>query len=184
MKLFIFRHGQTVANHLKMLAPSYDDPLSELNEIGEQQARDLRDKLANEKLPIIYASPLKRAKRTGEIVAEANDAKLVIVDELREHYLGEAEGLSEADAWEKYGCDFEAIIDISDLKTYDVKLPEAESKREALNRFKKALAFIKQNCLCDKAGVATHGHIMRNFYYDLYKIDHIFKNTEYFVIDL
>lgn len=183
MKLYIFRHGQTKANKLKRVQTGHEE-LAQLDETGIAQAEELKEKLAVEKLPVIYASPFDRARQTGEIVAEGSSADVVVLDELREHGFGKAEGMSEAEVIQRYGAEFSAVLNVPDMTTYDVKIPEGESKKEALERFKEALEFIKQDCKCDKAGVATHGHIMRLFYFDKFGIDHIFKNAEYFVIDI
>lgn len=183
MKLYIFRHGQTKANKLQRVQTGYEE-FAQLDETGISQAEKLRDELAAENLPVVYASPFDRARQTGETVASANNSDIVILDDLREVDFGTAEGLAETEVMEKYGDEFSAVLNVSDMATYDVKIPNGESKREALERFKEALEFIKQDCQCDKAGVATHGHIMRLFYFDKYKKDHIFKNAEYFVIEI
>lgn len=180
MKLYIFRHGETDGN-LKGICQTAD---FELNGTGIGQAELLRDKLAKEELPIVYASPFIRAKKTGEIVASSNNAKIAVVDDLREQSFGDAEGMKEADFPPQYKKVYSEVLDIPDASTDDVKLPHGESKREALIRFKQALKFIQHDCRCEKAGVATHGHLMRNLYYHLYGKDHIFANGEYFVLEL
>lgn len=183
MKLYIFRHGETFANVENMVQDGHSSE-AQLTAAGEKQAQNLRDELADEKLPVIYASPFDRAKRTGEIVAEANNSKLVILDELQEVGFGVAENKHETEVFKEYGSEFGALLNVADLTTYDVKIPGGESKREALQRFLEALDSIKQDCCCEKAGVATHGHLMRLLYFDLYHKDHIFKNGEYFVIEI
>ncbi len=183
MKLYIFRHGETFANVERMVQDAHGSK-AQLTRNGEAQAQKLRDELEAVKLPLVYVSPMDRAKRTGEIVAEANKSKIVVLDDLREVDFGEAENKHEDDIFEIYGKKFQAILDVPDLTTYDVRLPGGETKQEALERFMEVLEFIKQDCRCDKAGVATHGHIMRLFYYHLYHVDHIFRNGEYFVIDI
>lgn len=183
MKLYIFRHGQTYANAANIVQGGYEDE-AQLNENGLRQAAELRDQLAAENIPVVYASPFDRARKTGETVAEANHSKVVILDELREFDFGEAEHQSEAEVLKKYGYEFSAVLNAADETTYDVRIPGGESKREALARFKQVLDFVRQDCQCDKAGIATHGHIMRLFFYDKYKKDHLFGNCEYFVIDV
>ncbi len=183
MKLYIFRHGETFANVEKMVQDAHSAK-AQLTPNGFAQAQKLRDELEKENLPLVYVSPMDRAKQTGEVVAEANNSKVVVLDDLREVGFGEAENKHEDDIFKKYGEEFQAILDVPDLMTYDVRLPGGETKREALERFIGVLDFIKQDCRCDKAGVATHGHIMRIFYYYLYHIDHEFRNGEYFVVNI
>ena len=87
-------------------------------------------------------------------------------------------------ALKKYGYEFSSVCNVPDRNGFEVKMPNGESRREALERFKEALDFIRQDCCCDRAGVATHGHVMRIFYYDFFKEDRLFKNCEYFVLDI
>ena len=92
MKLYIFRHGRTDGNDLKIC----QTPDFELNSEGIKQAEELRDKLAPVNLPIIYASPFERANKTGHIVASAHNTPVEVVDGLQEMRFGEAEGMYEA----------------------------------------------------------------------------------------
>lgn len=183
MKLYIFRHGQTDANANEILQKD-GLAFSELNAVGIAQAEKLSEELAAIQLPIIYASPMSRALKTAEIVAKPNHSQIVILDELQEHGFGDAEGLSGVEARQKYGPEFEAVLDVSNLGNYEIKLPHGESKAEGLARFNEALDFIKEDCMCEKAGVATHGHIMRIFYRDYFGEDIIFPNCGYFVLEV
>lgn len=180
MKLYVFRHGQTDGN-LQHICQT-DDYV--LNETGIRQAEELKQRLSSVNLPIIYASPFPRALKTAEIVASAHNTPIELLPDLREMSFGEAEGSFEEDMKKKYGKLYDRlIIEVPD-EDWDIKFPGGESKREALERFKKALAYVKKNCPYDKAGLASHGHIMRLFYYDKFKTDHVFANCEYFVLDI
>ncbi len=180
MKLYIFRHGETEGN-VKNVCQDGSWPL---NETGLKQAENLRDILSEVNLPIVYASPYVRAHKTGEIVASAVNAEVFTLDGLQEFYFGDAEGLYESEVYEKYGYEFTNVCNVWDGSGCDVKMPNGESRAEALLRFKNALDFIKKECRFEKAGVATHGHIMRIFYYDYFKEDRLFKNCEYFVLEI
>lgn len=183
MKLYIFRHGQTDANANEFVQKD-GLAFSELNAVGIAQAEKLRDELAQENLAVIYASPMSRALKTAEIVAEPSGSKIVILPELKEHSFGDVEGLSGVEARQKYGQEFESVLDVSNLGNYEVKVPHGESKAESLVRFNEALDFIKEDCMCEEAGVATHGHIMRIFYRDYFGEDIIFPNCGYFVLEV
>jgi probable phosphoglycerate mutase len=68
MTPFLFlRHGQSAANRDRVIAGSVDSPLTEL---GEAQARAAAAALAGAGIRRIVASPLSRAWRTAEIVAQ------------------------------------------------------------------------------------------------------------------
>ena len=97
---------------------------------------------------------------------------------------GEAEGMYEADMIKKYGQElFEQLVNVPDSH-WNVKIPGGESKSEALERFKQALAYIKKNCRHYTAGVATHGHIMSLFWYDRFNEERGFNNCEYFELEI
>ncbi|SFD43518.1 histidine phosphatase family protein [Clostridium uliginosum] len=87
--IFLTRHGETVWNTEKRLQGSKDSPLTDN---GILQAKKLRDRLKNEKIDIIYASPIKRALDTANIIAEPNNIPIVTCNELKEVHFGEFEG--------------------------------------------------------------------------------------------
>ena len=67
MKLYLVRHGQTDWNIGKQAQGVAD---IELNATGIAQAEALRDRIAAEGLQFgyVYASPLRRAKKTAQII--------------------------------------------------------------------------------------------------------------------
>ncbi len=89
---YLLRHGESEANLAGKAAGGGVDSL--LTPKGESQARDLAEVIHNLgiKPSVIFASPMKRAKRTAEIVNEGLNLKLTIVDNLEEHHVGEWEG--------------------------------------------------------------------------------------------
>ncbi len=89
MKLLIVRHGKTSWNIEKRAAGLTD---IELNEEGIEQAKVLRDKLKDEHIDIIISSPLKRARKTAEIINENHNLDIIIDDDVIERNLGIYEG--------------------------------------------------------------------------------------------
>lgn len=65
--IFLVRHGQNEDNLEGILNGHRDRPLTEL---GRQQARIVAEKLGDNNIEVIYASPLKRAHETAAIIAE------------------------------------------------------------------------------------------------------------------
>jgi len=89
-RLILVRHGETEWNRLLRYQGQSD---VELNETGIKQAERIRDRLANEKIDVIYSSDLKRALKTAEIIA----SKVGAIHEsslLREMDFGDFEGLT------------------------------------------------------------------------------------------
>jgi len=69
MRIIALRHGQS---HYNLLGLCNDDPARavDLTELGVEQARAAAQVLATEPIEQIFCSPLLRARRTAEIVAE------------------------------------------------------------------------------------------------------------------
>lgn len=76
-KIFLVRHGQDTDNAVGILNGRRD---TELTELGREQARQVAEKLRDNGVQIICASPLKRAYETARIIAEALKVDEVIVD--------------------------------------------------------------------------------------------------------
>lgn len=81
--LYLFRHGQTNENaeHKRygMASGGY------LTELGQRQAEELANKLADAKIDVIYASPYQRSVHTAVIVGKKHSEAMIITDErLRE----------------------------------------------------------------------------------------------------
>lgn len=86
------RHGQSVANAQKVVSGSRETPLSEL---GQNQARLAAHEVKKLGIDLIVCSPLKRARHTAEIIAEAIDYPanhIEVLAGLRERHLGKLEG--------------------------------------------------------------------------------------------
>lgn len=89
---YLIRHGESEANLAGKAAGGGVD--SVLTPKGESQAYDLAeviDQLAI-KPSVIFSSPMKRAKRTAEIINEHLGLPLTILDNLEEHHVGAWEG--------------------------------------------------------------------------------------------
>ena len=87
MKVYIVRHGQVSHNALK----KYSNENEDLNEIGVQQANELKEKIYNIDYDIIISSPLTRAKHTAEII-NVNNKNIIIDNRLEERNPGDLNG--------------------------------------------------------------------------------------------
>ncbi len=67
MRMIIVRHGESEWNRIHRYQGQAD---VELSEQGAQQAKALSQRLRNEVLDAIYTSPLKRAARTAQAIAQ------------------------------------------------------------------------------------------------------------------
>ena len=98
--------------------------------------------------------------------------------------MGKADGMYEDDAIEKFGDEIFAPFEVTIKETYDAAIAGQESRRQSVERFIKAIEFIKQDCRYDRAGVACHAMVMQYYYYHLFEVKHSFANCEYFVIEV
>lgn len=89
MNLFIIRHGQTDWNKENLFQGQSNIPL---NSNGISQAEKLATSLKNEKIDIIYSSPLDRAVQTANILNQYHNVPHITDSLIAERYLGELEG--------------------------------------------------------------------------------------------
>ncbi|MDR0850343.1 MAG: histidine phosphatase family protein [Christensenellaceae bacterium] len=133
-KLILVRHGQTAWNVLGKKQGQSD---IELNAVGEEQAKELGIKLQNAKFDLVYTSPLKRTKRTAEIILQYNGFGGCVTEDVRiiERDFGEFEGLTDGE------FDFGAFYDINALQKFE----RAESAFEVEDRVFEFLDELKLN---------------------------------------
>lgn len=93
-RLFLIRHGETLANREFRYIGSRDDALSP---VGEVQATQLASALTTLPIAAVYSSPLQRAYRTAEAIAAPHHLAVQVTPELRECNFGTWEGLSRAE---------------------------------------------------------------------------------------
>jgi broad specificity phosphatase PhoE len=89
MKIYVTRHGESETNAQNLCCGRWD---VDLTEEGIKQAGGLAAKLANCKIDAIISSPLKRAKKTAEIIAKQHGLDVLVDDRLTEMDYGIYEG--------------------------------------------------------------------------------------------
>ncbi|MBN1613818.1 MAG: histidine phosphatase family protein [Deltaproteobacteria bacterium] len=91
MKLILVRHGETLWNRDNRVQGFTD---IELSDLGIRQAQRLAESLKDEKIEAIYASTLKRAYHTAEIIDSYHGVGIETDTDLRELNQGDFEGLN------------------------------------------------------------------------------------------
>ena len=91
MKIYIVRHGETLGNKKGLFQGWLDTPLSNL---GIKLAEITGEGLKNIKFDKVYASPLKRAYDTAQIIMSKNEYKTPIIfdERIKEINMGDWEG--------------------------------------------------------------------------------------------
>jgi broad specificity phosphatase PhoE len=88
--LYLIRHGQTATNQARLIQGWDSEPL---NARGRWQAERAGQRLAEAGLAALYASPLRRAGETAEIIGQAVGLDVAVIEDLREMNTGRASGL-------------------------------------------------------------------------------------------
>lgn len=99
------RHGVTTLSVEDRFAGSTEVPLSEA---GEEQARRLGARLATVPIAAVYASPMRRALRTAELIVAPKGLAITPVDGLREIAHGRWEQLTRHEVEAQYPEEYSA----------------------------------------------------------------------------
>lgn len=148
------RHGQSVWNQEHRIQGQLDPPLSEQ---GRRQASQLGTRLAGRHFAGFYASDLKRAFETAEIVGEVVGLAPTPEASLREIYLGDWEGLTTDEIARRYPEAWARWIDDPD---WDV-VPGGEGQAAFDKRVAGALDEIQRNHAEGDVLVVTHGGVIQ-----------------------
>lgn len=132
-RLFLARHGQTTWNLEHRLQGQLDSPLTD---DGIAQAESLARRLAGSGIGTVCTSPLGRALRTAQIVAEGLGATVVEVPELAEIDHGELAGMT----WEEIDEQFPTARAERADNRWGWAFPGGESYAQARARARKALS--------------------------------------------
>jgi ribonuclease H / adenosylcobalamin/alpha-ribazole phosphatase len=131
-KTLLLRHGQTALSAERRFAGRGDIPLTE---VGQRQAAAVAARLAARGgIDLIVTSPLQRARRTAEAVAGTTGVALQVEDDLAETDFGKWEGLTFAEASERWPDELSAW-----LASGDVPPPDGESFTATASRVASAL---------------------------------------------
>ena len=148
MKLYVIRHGQTEWNVLKKMQGSVDIPL---NEKGIEQAYITKEKLKDINIDLIFSSPLKRARKTAEIISDDMNVEVIIADELSERCYGEFEGIN------KLSFDYNEFWSYNKNKNYD----KAENVQLFFDRVYKFIDELKDNYSDKNILIVTHAGVVK-----------------------
>ena len=164
--LYLARHGQDADNAAGILNGHRDEPLTEA---GEAQARQLAFGIKDAGITVskVFTSPLTRAKRTGEIVADLLAINEVVsLESLIERDFGVMTGKHVSEI--KPMCAPEIIE--TDTVTYFLCPEGAETFPKLLDRAAGALREVKEQSDGQPALVVGHGDLSKMMYahhYDL-----------------
>jgi probable phosphoglycerate mutase len=102
-RLLLIRHGSTTLSAEDRFAGATD---VELSDEGLRQAACLGERLAQEKLSAVYASPMKRTRDTAASVARPHALDVRVEDGLREIDHGHWEGLTRKEVESRFASEY------------------------------------------------------------------------------
>ncbi|MFC1987950.1 histidine phosphatase family protein [Chloroflexota bacterium] len=126
-EIILARHGETEWNVAEIFRGRIDIAL---NETGIRQAELLAEYLSGLKIQSVYSSPLKRALKTAEIIAQYHHLETEIAPGLIDLDYGKWQGLPQQKVKEKYKELYAEWLNNPDL----VKIPGGESLNDVRKR--------------------------------------------------
>ncbi|OAO91658.1 hypothetical protein AXX17_AT5G22050 [Arabidopsis thaliana] len=100
-RVVLVRHGQSTWNEEGRIQGSSD--FSVLTKKGESQAEISRQMLIDDSFDVCFTSPLKRSKKTAEIIWGSRESEMIFDYDLREIDLYSFQGLLKKEGKEKFG---------------------------------------------------------------------------------
>ena len=165
LEIYLVRHGQTLWNQEHRTQGQLDISLSEN---GVNQAELLRDRLAGLSFDSIYASDLKRAFLTAEIIAERHNLTVIPIEEFREINMGLWQGLTWDEITEKYPDKAKIWRNRPSL----ANIPEYEGIDHAAQRVLKAFrALTEKHRSDDRILIVSHGLVIAVLFCLLQDVD-------------
>lgn len=153
-RLLLVRHGTSEFNSTRRFA-GYSDV--EMIAAGYQQVEKLRDRLAEEKINAIYASDLKRARVTAELLSAGRQLEVITCPELREVNYGAVEGLTFAEISQLYP----EVAELVTNSSLQLNFPGGESFTEFIERTSRFLDRLQGHAPSETMLIVSHGGPLR-----------------------
>ena len=166
--IYLVRHCEAMGNHKRLFQGSTD---CEISEIGAKQLEYLKERFKTIKLDAVYSSPLIRAQKTAQVIADGKDIEIIIRKNLAELDGGVVEGRPFQEA-------FNAIPGLADAwnnHPEDFAPDGGEAMRDAYVRiYDEVIALARMN-RGKTIAAASHGGVLRCLmcrvlYYDITRL--------------
>ena len=157
--IYLTRHGETEWNIEKRLQGRGDSPLTEN---GIQRAKELRDRIKNIDIDVIYSSPIKRALNTANILRGNKNIDIVTDDRLMEMCFGDYEG-KKIDIIQKENPNWD--IKLIMQGNVEICSPNGENLKEVRERISKLMNKIIAENIGKSILIVTHGITLKALMY-------------------
>ena len=153
-RIYLVRHGENPANITKEFSCRHVD--YSLTAKGVVQAQQTAAFFADKGIDEIYASPLKRAAETAEIIADHVGQPLTLMEEFREVDVGELEQHPTPENWLRHNCVLGGWLNGQP----HVQFPGGDSYYTLSDRMRRGIAQISANKRGKNIVVVAHGGII------------------------
>lgn len=160
--LYLVRHGKTNWNELGLIQGMVD---IELNADGIKAATELSKTINIDDIDLCMSSPLKRAKKTAEILVQ-NKKEIIYDDLLLERSFGDYEGVKITQALAEKQWDYNNEDNTNNL----------ESLSDMLKRCDKFLNKINKKYKDKTILIVSHGCLIKGLHFSIIGYD---KNTNF-----
>lgn len=157
--IYLTRHGQTQWNLEKRLQGRGNSPLTKK---GIQKAKELRDRLKDIHMDVIYTSPIERALHTAEILKGDKEIEVIPCDGLMEMSFGKYEGrITDEITKENPNWNIELIM----KGNTTIAAPEGENLEEVRKRVGEAMDCILEENIGKTLLIVAHGITLKALMY-------------------
>ena len=164
-RLLLVRHGETELNSAERYWGQSDIKLSTL---GLRQAERLRDRLAAQKIDVIYSSDLQRAWATAKTIASRHQLDVITCTELREINFGKIEGLNFEEISQLFP---EFAAKWKARRSTNIEFPGGESLDQLHSRVGNFVSRLKQHKAEETVLVVAHAGVLRSLICQLMAIE-------------
>lgn len=154
-KLFLIRHGESVANTQGIYqGQSVDTPLSAL---GRRQTRLLARRLAGEKIAAVFTSPLARARETAAALSRRGEIKVIEDTRLLEINHGRWEGKDKNVVQKNWGH----LLALWHKHPHKVRMPGGENLAQVRRRVTAFLNSLEKSYRNQALIIVGHDVVLR-----------------------
>ena len=153
--LYLVRHGENLANITKEFSYKLVD--YSLTPKGVMQAEQTAAFFQTIPLDAVYASPLKRARETAEIIARPHELPVTVLEAFREVNVGDLELMPPSEAsWRLH----DQIVDEWKRGHEEVTFPGGENFLQLIERARRGLLEVTRGRSGQRIVIAAHGGIL------------------------
>jgi broad specificity phosphatase PhoE len=152
LNIYLVRHGESEGNVKKVFQGWLDKPLTSK---GIRQAQLLAEYFKGASISAFYSSSLSRAYETAKILAQAHNAQVTVINDMKELNCGEWQGLSRDQARKIDEKEMEHFLHMPSK----LKIPGGETLTELRERALRGLKLVAESPIKGDAILVAHGVI-------------------------